>query len=163
MPGLNEILKRLLQSNVEFVLVGGLAAVAHGASTMTQDVDVCLSFKPENIKKVLVALQDIHPTVRAGSGKIPLNEYSVERLAELGNVYVMTDLGELDLLGQIAGLGDYEKVKTAADPISLMGLTCLILSIEALIHVKEAMNRPKDRQVVLELKVIQDKLKEGSV
>src|SRR3989338_1654118 len=162
MPGLNEILKRLLQSNVDFVLVGGLAAVAHVTSTMTQDMDVCLSFKPENIKRLLVALQDIHPTVRAGGGKIPLTEYSAERLAELGNVYVMTDLGELDLLGQIAGLGDYEKVKTAAEPISLLGLTCLIFSIEALIRTKETLNRPKDKQVVLELRVIRSELKTGS-
>jgi hypothetical protein len=159
MPAPNDILKRLLQNDVACVLVGGLAAVAHGASTMTQDIDICLRFDEDNLRKLLKALDGLHPHVRAGAGLMPLGDYEVKRLAELGNLYVRTDLGELDLLGQVAGIGGYEDAKAQAVGIELFGLPCSILSLDALIRSKEAMDRPKDRQVALELRAIREKLR----
>lgn len=157
MPELNEILKLLLQNKVEFVLVGGLAAIAHGVSTVTQDVDVCFSFDARNVENLLKALTNIHPRVRAGSKIIPLQEYSVERLAQLNNLYVKTDWGELDLLGTIMEIGDFEETKKNSSKITLFGYPCRILNIDSLIAAKEAMGRPKDRQVVLELRALREK------
>lgn len=153
----NEILKRLLQHRVEFVLVGGLAAVAYGVSTMTQDIDVCCAFDAENMQKVLAALDGLHPAVRAGSGIVPLERYSIDRLVTLRNLYLKTDWGEVDLLGTVAGLGNYRAVETQAVTIDLFGFPCRILHIDALIRAKQSMGRPKDQQVVHELQVIRDK------
>ncbi|HSA60028.1 MAG TPA: hypothetical protein VLJ37_10135 [bacterium] len=159
MPTPNAILNRLLENEVAFVLVGGLAAVAYGVSTMTQDIDVCVDFEPDNLGKILKALEGIHPRVRAGGGLIPLEEYEPMRLAELGNIYVRTDLGELDLLGRVSGIGGYQDVKARAVSIELFGRSCPILSLDALIQAKEAMDRRKDMQVALELRAIREKLR----
>lgn len=157
MHELNKILKLLLQNRVEFILVGGLAAVTYGASTMTQDVDVCFSFHAENVEAILRALRRIHPRVRAGSGIVSLYEYTVERLCRLRNLYLKTDWGELDLLGEIKGVGNFEEVKKTSIEVTLFDHACRILSIDSLIQSKQAMNRPKDKQVVLELKVLRRK------
>lgn len=159
MPESNEILKRLLKSSVDFVLVGGLAAITYGVSTMTQDVDVCFPFDDENIRKLLSSLEDIHPRVRAGSETVPLRDYDVARLEKLDNLYLKTDGGELDLLGEIAGIGKLKEVKKQSVVIELFGFPCRILDIGALIKSKEAMGRPKDLQVAHELRVIREKTK----
>jgi len=91
---------------------------------------------------------------------LSLDEYSVERLAQLGNFYVKTDEGDLDLLGQIKGVGDFQETKKHSIEIKLFGYPCRILQIDSLIKAKQAMDRPKDKQVELELKVIRDKMKE---
>lgn len=153
----NEILKRLLQNQVEFVLVGGLAAIAYGVSTMTQDIDVCCAFDAGNMQKVLTALDGLHPSVRAGDGIMPLERYDIHRLVTLRNLYLKTDWGEVDLLGTVAGLGDYTAVENQAVIIDLFGFPCRILHIDALIKAKQVMGRPKDQQVVHELQVIRDK------
>lgn len=159
MPTPNEILKRLLQNKVDFILVGGLAAVAYGVSTMTQDIDVCFPFAPENIRRLLISLEGSHPCVRAGSGIVPLDQYDVARLSKLDNLYLQTDLGELDLLGRIVGIGGFKEVKAQSTEIEIFGFSCRILEIDSLINAKEAMGRPKDRHVVLELKAIREKLR----
>ena len=158
----NEILKLLLQNEVDFILIGGLAAVTYGVSTVTQDIDVCFSFEPQNIQKLLTALKDIHPRVRAGSGFFLLESYTAERLTQLDNLYMKTDLGALDLIGQVVGLGNYQQLKNSSTAFSLFGFTCQLLEIEALIKSKQIANRPKDQPVILELQAIQEKMKKKS-
>ncbi len=157
MLNLQKILQRILSKKVECILVGGFAAVAHGSSTLTRDLDVCFSFHPENIRKLIEALEDIHPHMRAGPGILPLEHYTVERLSQLNNLYVKTDWGDLDLLGQIKGIGNFEEVSKKTIEIEIFGYPCRILDIDSLIKAKEAMDRPKDKQVVLELQVIREK------
>ncbi len=153
-----KLLQGLLENNVDFILVGGLAAVAYGASTLTQDLDVCFNFDTDNIRQLLKALEDLNPRVRAGSKNIPLGD-DVQRLSQYNNLYIKTDWGDLDLLGQIKGLGDYPQVEKHAIAIEIFGCSCRILDIDSLIKSKEVLDRPKDRQVVLELKVIKEELK----
>jgi hypothetical protein len=155
----NEILKRLLQNDVECVLVGGLAAIAYGVSTITQDVDICFSFHESNIQKLIISLEDISPRIRAGGGFESLNQYDTARLSRLDHLYLRTDLGELDILGRITGIGEFKEVKSHSMEIELFGYPCHILDIDHLIQAKEALGRPKDLQVVLELKAIRKKLR----
>ncbi len=154
-----DLFQILIKNKVDCVLVGGLAAITHGAATMTWDLDVCFDFNPDNVRTLLHALEPVHPRVRAQSGWLSLTEYTPERLAQLDNLYITTDLGRLDLLGFIAGVGKYPEVKQHSVEIDLLGYPCRVLDLESLIKAKETLNRPKDQQVVLELRVIQEKLK----
>lgn len=160
MLDLKKLLELLLKNEVEFVLIGGFAAVVHGSSSLTQDLDVCFVFNPENIRRLLKALGEIHPLVRAGKGMIPLGD-DVERLSQYQNLYIHTDLGMLDLLGKVSELGDYQDVARHAVSIELFGFPCPVLDIESLIKSKEGIGRPKDKEVILQLKVIQEKLQKG--
>ena len=107
-----ELIRRLIETKVEFVVVGGFAAITHGATRLTQDLDVCASFSEENLERLLAALSGIHPHFRAPARR-PLPQRAQE-LAGYRNLYLETDLGDLDLLGEISGLGPYEVVRSRA-------------------------------------------------
>jgi hypothetical protein len=88
MDPLLTILKHLLDQKVEFVVIGGIAAVAHGASAVTQDVDVCIPFTLENCAKLMDALSDFHPLFRMRPDKMKMYDEPA-RLASRKNLYVM--------------------------------------------------------------------------
>ncbi len=152
------LLQRLLENDIEFVLVGGLAATMYGASTVTYDVDVCFEFAPENIEKLLAAFNDLNPRVRAQTGWLSPSELPPEQLLRLDNLYLQTDYGGLDLLGSLVEVGDYTEVKRHSVQINVFGKPCRILELETLIRVKENIGRPKDKQVAIELRTIREKL-----
>ena len=102
MADFESLLKRLIQHHVDFVIVGGYAAVAHGISYLTQDIDVCCSFEPANLLRLQQALADLHPVHRMTPQRIPL-ELTLESCQNLKNLYLDTDLGQLDCLGSISG------------------------------------------------------------
>ncbi|MBI4374193.1 MAG: hypothetical protein HY542_04875 [Deltaproteobacteria bacterium] len=151
------ILQRLLENNIDFVLVGGLAATLYGASTVTYDIDICFDFSGQNVQKMLDALKGLNPRVRMQSGWVGLHEIPLERLSELKNLYLQTDCGGLDLLGSLIEIGDYRQAKQRSQTIDVFNKPCQILEIEALIQIKENIGRPKDHQVALELKAILEK------
>ena len=97
------LLERLTEYGVDFVLVGGYAAVAHGATLLTQDLDVCFRFTPENLGKLEAALKDLHPIHRMTPQRLPL-DLSAPSTSSLKNLYLNTDWGPLDCLGRITGL-----------------------------------------------------------
>lgn len=158
MPDTERLLRLLLESDAEFILVGGFAAVVHGSSVVTQDLDLCFPFNRENLHRLQDGLKDLHLRYRAGSKEWDFLEKDIERFAQYENLYLMTDLGKLDLLGQIKALGSYRDLEGHTMDISLFGKRCRVLDLDSLIKAKEAMDRPKDREVVLQLKAIREKL-----
>ena len=152
-----ELIRRLIETKVEFVVVGGFAAITHGATRLTQDLDVCASFSEENLERLLAALSGIHPHFRAPARR-PLPQRAQE-LAGYRNLYLETDLGDLDLLGEISGLGLYEVVRSRAVTVSLWCLPVPVLEIDALIEAKRALGRAKDLDVVQELEAVRAKLR----
>src|SRR5215831_12172942 len=105
---LSELTRRLVEAQVEFVLVGGFAAVAHGATLVTRDVDICCRFSEENLRRIQNALRDVHPVHRLRPD-LPLI-LTPEQCERLKNLYLKTDLGALDCLGEVLGIGDFEAV-----------------------------------------------------
>lgn len=156
MTNYERLVELLLVNNVDFVLIGGFAAILHGASMMTEDLDVCIPFNIENCEKLLEALKNIHPMPRPK--RFPLNR-TAQRLSELKNLYLDTDLGPIDFLGSVANLGSFENLKTHIMEIDLYGHKVKILKIESLIASKKTLGRPKDKQVIFQLMAIQNKLK----
>lgn len=143
----------MIVSEVEFVIVGGFAAVAHGVTLVTRDLDICCRFTETNLMRIQKAFMDLHPVHRPRTD-LPLN-LTPEQCAGLKNLYIKTDLGNVDCLSEILGLGDFDEVFRKAVKVELPSGMCHILGIDQLIRAKEAMNREHDRITVRQLKEIQ--------
>ena len=151
-----DFLKRLTDHNVEFVVVGGMAGILHGSSLVTQDLDLCAPMTPENINHILQALREIHPRFRMHPDRPPLPE-DPARLAGFKNLYISTDLGEIDFLAEITGVGDFDTVSQSAIKVRVSGVECRVIDIDSLILAKRAMGRAKDQQAAIELESIRDR------
>jgi hypothetical protein len=149
----NALLKQLTDASVEFVVVGGLAATIHGSAYVTLDADICIPFEPGNIARVLQALSPIHAVNRMRPDRPPLG-LRVEDYAGFKNLYVLTDLGQLDLLGNIVGVGGYADCLRESHAIDIDDVTVRVLGVEALIRCKRALARTKDLLVARELALL---------
>jgi predicted nucleotidyltransferase len=157
---LQRLLQRLDDAGIPFVLVGGYAAMLHGSSLLTRDVDVCAVLTPPNIAKLRDAFRDFHPVHRLSSPQHSFLDVP-EPGAALDNLYLNTDLGTLDLLGRIKGVGNYERVARDAIEIDLFGHRVRAISLDDLIAAKEALGRDKDLISAKELRAIREKLRGG--
>jgi hypothetical protein len=160
MPDLESLLERLVQNRVAFVVVGGFAAVAHGVTLLTEDVDVCCRFTPANLLKLQAALADLHPVHRMTPARLPL-DLTPQSCARLKNLYLDTDYGQLDCLGAVKGIGDFNEVARRSVLVDLPFGPCRVLDVDALIRSKEAMDRPHDRAAIVQLRAIKERSRLG--
>lgn len=145
-----ELLRRLLAARFEMVLIGGVAAIAHGSARFTQDLDVLASFDQVNMNRLHTALsgtQPLHKPALTQSLRPP-NE-----LAAFRNVYLQTTLGAIDVLSDL-GISDYASIRRRAIVRDVFGFPCPVISMDDLIAAKRFANRAKDREVVLELEAL---------
>lgn len=149
------IVSLLNSAEVEFVVIGGLAATIHGSAYLTYDLDVCYERSPANVERLCRALSGAHPTLRDAPKGIPFQFDSRTVLAGL-NFTLDTDLGALDLLGEIAPLGEYSRVAEQSEVAELFGMRVRVLSLDALIQAKQAAGRQKDLLVIPELEALQE-------
>lgn len=154
----DELIRLLSASGFEFVLIGGLAAIAHGAETPTKDFDVTAPFSEGNLGRLLKALKGHDLRFALTVDKRPVVQEPAE-LAQFNNLYFDTDLGRLDILKIVDPLGPFEAVAPRAPAIDLFDRQIRVLSLDDLITVKSHLGRPKDKQVELELRAIRDKLR----
>lgn len=150
MKELPEILKVLYDRHVEFVVIGGAAMHLQGSAYVTKDVDFCYARTPQNIKRLVAALAPFHPSLRGVPVDLPFT-FDVRTVTQGMNFTLSTDLGDLDFLGEVAGLGAFEQVKAAADTQMIDGMQIAVLSLAGLIKSKKAAGRPKDLYVLPEL------------
>jgi hypothetical protein len=156
MEHLTDILKRLHDEKVEFSLIGGFASRHYGVTLVTEDVDVCARFTPENLRRIECALKDFHPRHRLTANKLPL-ELTDELCQRLKNIYLTTDLGILDCLSEVAGIGDFDAVLRQSQLHAFPFGYCYVLGIDALITAKKAVGRPHDLEAVTQLQAIKEK------
>lgn len=147
------LLQRLAGAGVEFAIVGDYAGVVHGYTCVTQDIEICCDFSAANLLALQRALYDVHPVHRMTPGRKAL-ELTPENAAEFKNLYLDTDIGRLDCLSHIDGLGGYEQVNRACERVEVEGVQFHVLAIDSLITAKEAMNRPRDREAIRQLQAI---------
>jgi hypothetical protein len=150
------LLTRLHEHGVEFVIIGGVCGVLHGVPLVTFDLDVCCPFTPENLRRIEAALKDLHPYHRLAAQKLPL-ELSDELLGRLKNLYLQTDLGKLNCLSEVTGLGDYQAVLNRSEPHNTSHGEFRMLSLDALIAAKEAAGRERDLAAVKFLRAIKER------
>ena len=148
----------LLEAHVDFVVVGVVAAIAHGSSYLTRDFDAVVDLGVQNCRRILAALGPYEPRFYQAHGK-PAVTRSAEELAEFKNLYWETQLGVIDLLGSLPPIGDFATVSDRAAHTRLYDHDCLLLSLDDLIEVKAFVGRPKDKLVEVELRAIRERLR----
>lgn len=159
MASIRELLSRLSKHQVDYVIVGGIAAVMHGSALTTEDLDICAPMTPENIARIISALKGLNPRYRMTPQRGALPE-DPEALKGFNNLYLATDACQLDILGTIDGVGDYGAVAAHAISIDLFGLPVKILDLDTLIAAKAAIGRPKDHRVIAELEAVRQHIRQ---
>lgn len=149
------LLDALVAARVEFIVVGGAAATAHGSARLTQDIDVVYARRPDNLARVVQALAPLAPYLRGAPPGLPFL-WDAETLRRGLNFTLTTSLGSIDLLGEIAGGGTFEALRPRSAPISVFGVECLCVDLDTLIRVKRAAGRPKDFEAIAELEALRE-------
>jgi hypothetical protein len=147
------LLKILRQAEVELIVVGGVAATIHGSARLTQDLDVVYRRTPENLRRLASALRDHSPYLRGAPPGLPFL-WDEETIWRGLNFTLTTDLGDLDLLGEITGGGVYEDLLPDSRPVAAFGIEFYCLILTRLIQVKRAAGRPKDLEAISELEAL---------
>jgi hypothetical protein len=147
------LLERLVNAGVDFVIVGGFAGVVHGCTYVTQDIDVCCDFSPATLIALQRAISDLHPVHRMTPKRKKL-QLTEQTCGQFKNLYLDTDIGQLDCLSFIDGLRDYNQVKGESELIEVEEMKVRVLSLNALIKSKKSMNRLRDKEAVLQLEAI---------
>ncbi|MBI5394553.1 MAG: nucleotidyltransferase [Verrucomicrobia bacterium] len=156
MRKLESLLELLIQRQVEFVVVGGYAAVAHGVTLLTQDIDICCRFTPENLAMLEKALADLHPVHRMTTHRRPF-DLARDWRPDLKNLYLDTDWGQLDCLSSVLAVGDFDAVQDQSVELGLPTGRCRVLGIDALIKAKNAMGRLQDKVAAMQLTSIRER------
>lgn len=151
MQNLKELLKLLLESKIDFVLVGGFASVIYGSTAITQDLDICMALTESDISSLRKALQSYHPVHRMNPSFQPSFLDEPKDLKKIKNIYLKTDLGVLDVISEVPPAGDFETIRKRALELDLYGHKCRVISLDDLIEIKRSMNRPKDRETLEQL------------
>ncbi len=140
---LRELLALLVEHEVRFSIIGGVALIARGVQRSTEDLDIAYARDRQNLARLAQALHQVHPKLRGVPADLPfvLDEASLRSGL---NFTLDTDLGPLDLLGEVPGLGTFEHVDAASSELNIGGVPLLVLTVEGLIRAKQAAGRPKD-------------------
>lgn len=155
------ILRLLKDSQVEFIVIGGIAAAAHGSARATFDLDVVYRRTPENIERLANCLRSHAPYLRNAPPGLPFR-FDPETIRRGLNFTLVTDLGPLDVLGEVTGGGKYEELLPHTVPLGVFGVSCLCLGVQRLIHVKRAAGRPKDLEAIAELEALLDERRKAN-
>ena len=150
------LLTRLKDNGLEFVVIGGVCVVYHGALLATFDLDICCPFGEENVRRIEAAVKDLHPVHRFTANKLPL-EMTRSSFRDLKNLYLQTDLGKLDCLGEVAGVGNFDAVLKRSVLGKFSYGQFRFLDLDTLIVAKRAVGRDRDLDAVRRLLAIKER------
>lgn len=145
------ILHSLARANVKFIVIGGVAARAHGSPTVTVDLDICYERSPSNLDALAAVLQELHASLRGADPGLP---FQIERRTlQLGDHFTLsTDAGPLDCLATPSGTNGFPDLEPRAITLDIDGIPVQFAHLEDLIRMKRAAGRPKDR---IEIEVLE--------
>jgi hypothetical protein len=154
-PNDNEgLLTALHRAGVEFILVGGMAAIVHGSARLTFDLDIVYKRSRENYQRIVAALAPFNPYLRGAPPGLPFR-WDVETVERGLNFTLITSLGAIDVLGEIAG-GGYDQLVPYVEVKNAFDIEVPCLRLDKLIDVKRAAGRPKDFDAISELESLLD-------
>ncbi len=157
---LRELLVRLIEAEVRFVLVGGLAVNAWGYLRATRDVDFVPDPAPGNLAKLDALLRELGGKVDVGGRLLDAN--SISTFLRAGDrTLVVTDLGRIDILQGLPQVPPFATLDQKAKDIDLDGLPVRVCSLEHLLEMKRSSNRARDRDDVDALELAQGESEEG--
>jgi hypothetical protein len=145
----------LVDGGVEFIIIGGWCAILHGSVYVTRDLDICFSRRRDNLKRLAAALAPFQPRLRDLPQDLPF--VWDESTFRNGTVFTLTtDLGIIDLLAEVAGVGAYEDAYNDSILVHSFGRDVRTLDLPALMRSKQAAGRPKDLELLGELQRLLD-------
>jgi hypothetical protein len=147
------LIRILSHGGVKFIVVGGIAASAHGSARLTSDLDIVYRRDDENTTRLITALTNLKPYPRGAPTGLPFH-WDAETIKKGLNFTLTTSLGSLDLLGEVTGGGNFDDLLPHSLLVKLHGTDCLCLDLDWLIKVKRAAGRPKDFDAIAELEAI---------
>ena len=156
------LLTALTHGGVEFIVVGGFAATAHGSAHVTVDLDVVYRRTADNMARLAAALAPLHPYRRGAPRGLPFR-FDVDTIRRGLNFTLTTGAGDLDLLGEATGGGSYEALLSRSEVRELFDLECRFVDLDTLIHLKRAAGRPKDLERIAELEALQQERSESDM
>lgn len=156
----SDLVRLLVSGQVEFLLVGGVAAIAHGAARATYDLDVVYRRTPANMTRLVNCLASHSPYLRGAPPGLPFR-FDLETVRKGLNFTLTTDLGALDLLGEIAGGGSYDNLEPRSVNAKVFGTECKCIDLYSLIVTKRAAGRPKDLEAIAELEALLEERRKG--
>jgi predicted nucleotidyltransferase len=151
-------LRTLTEHRVEFIVVGGVAGVIQGSTRLTTDLDVVYRRTAGNLERLVAALASHKPYLRGAPAGLPFR-WDAAALQRGLNFTLVTDLGDLDLLGEVTGGGGYEALLPHSVVVDAHGIEMNVLGLDMLIAVKRAAGRPKDWEAIAELELIREQRK----
>lgn len=152
---LERLLRALSDGGVQYIVVGGVAARAHGSSRLTDDLDIVYARDSANLMRLAKALVPLSPYLRGAPPGLPF-EWSDATLRAGLNFTLTTAAGAIDLLGEITGGGGFVDLLPHTLVVRVFSFDILLLDLPWLIHVKRAAGRPKDFEVIAELELLRD-------
>ena len=143
MTDVQRLLDALTAAGVHFVVVGGVALVLRGSSRVTVDLDLCYSRDRANLRRLVGALAPFRPRLRGAPPDLPFL-WDERTLASGLNFTLATDLGDIDILGEIAGVGGYAQVAAGSSELCVGEARVLVMDLDALERAKRAAGRARD-------------------
>jgi hypothetical protein len=148
-----KIFALLSQAQIEYIVIGGLATTIHGLAYVTYDVDICYRRSEANVERLCRTLATVHPTLRGAPPGLPFRLDVAAVFAGL-NFTLETDIGPLDLLGEVQPFGEYPQVVQVSEEAALFGFQVRVLSLAALIQAKQHAGRSKDQLIIPALEAL---------
>lgn len=149
------VIRSLADHDVEFVIIGATAAIAQGAPIGTIDLDLGYRRTRANIDRLVAALKPFHPRLRGVDESSPFT-FNTAAIRKGCNFTFVTDAGDLDILGHVTGLGDYEAMVPDAVSLRMFGCSVFVMDLAKVIRSKKAAGRAKDKAV---LPILEETLK----
>lgn len=156
-----QLIELVASREVEFVLIGGRAESLLGSPRITYDTDICYRRTPENLRRLAEALRELEVTLRGAPPDLPF-QIDAQSLALGCHFTFRTRLGDLDLLGDVEPVGNFDELMKRAETVQLGDLTLRIISLDDLIRVKQHIKRSKDQDSLVQLLAIKRTREEQS-
>jgi len=153
MTDYRELIRSLVTGRVEFIIIGGAAAIAHGASRLTEDLDVVYRRDQKNVETIIKSLAPFAPYLRGAPEGLPF-KWEAQTIWNGLNFTLTTSLGPLDLFAEITLGGTYDDLLPHTVTLDIFDSRCLCLGLERLIEVKRAAGRPRDLDAIAELQAL---------
>jgi predicted nucleotidyltransferase len=140
----DQLLRRLSEANVQFVLIGGLAVNAWGVVRGTKDVDIVVAPDIENLKRVATVAAEINGHVQTGESFLSSQAFIADQLASGEQVAIETELGRLDVVQGLDGVPAFAELRARAAETDVLGVSVAVCSVEDLKAMKQAAGRTRD-------------------
>ena len=155
---LTGLLRSLVDGDVDFVVVGGVAVIVQASPRFTKDLDICYSLEQENLNRLGDVLVELDARLRGVEEDLPFAPDG-RTLRQAQILTLTTSAGDIDLLAHPAGAPTYPALRRSATRIDLDGVTVLVASIGDLIAMKRAAGRPQDLIDIESLKIARRRLR----